>query len=220
MDGTVSGVRSRGASATALVLVLGRTVAASALVGVGLAASPATIQPDTRSLEAGTRVEQQFISILDNANTASADERLTVLLEPDIAAFLRFQGASQLPTGITEPTIEIGEGGTVSVEAIVDLDAIRRQRTRSWLDPLQYLVGRLPVTATGRVRSGAGAARVDVQSVSVAGVAVPVSVLRELVVYFTRTADTPNGTDLDQPIPLPYGIIELRLSPGRVVIVQ
>ena len=220
MDGTVSGMRWRGASATALVLVLGRTVAASALVGVGLATSPATIQPDTLSPEAGARVEQQFISILDNANTESSDVRLTVLLEPDIAAFLRFQGASQLPTGITEPTIEIGEGGTVSVEAIVDLDAIRRQRARSWLDPLQYLVGRLPVTATGRIRSGEGAALVDVQSVSVAGVAVPVSVLRELVVYFTRTADNPNGTDLDQPIPLPYGIIELRLSPGRAVIVQ
>ena len=38
--------------------------------------------------------------------------------------------------------------------------------------------------------------------------------------YFTRTPDQPAGTRLDTPIPLPYGITELRLSPGLAVVVQ
>ena len=105
-------------------------------------------------------------------------------------------------------------------DAIVDLDVIRQQRERSWLDPLRYLAGRLPVAATGRVRSGNGDAQVEVQSVEVAGVPVPASVLQELVRHFTRTGANPDGTRLDQSIPLPYGITELRLSPDQAVVVQ
>lgn len=219
MDGTVGGVRSRGASATAVVLR--RVAATGALVGVGLAALAAEIQPpDTSTLQAGARLEQKLVVILENADTESVEPRVTPLLVPEINAFLRFQGASQLPEGITEPTIRIGEGEMVSLDAIVDLDVIRQQRERSWLDPLRYLAGRLPVAATGRIRSGNGAAQVEVQSVEVAGVPVPASVLQELVRYFTRTGANPDGTRLDQSIPLPYGITELRLSPDQAVVVQ
>ena len=215
----VVGVRSRGASATAVVLR--RIAAAGALVGVGLVGLAAEIQPpDASTLQAGARLEQKLVVILENADTESLEPRVTPLLVPEINAFLRFQGAPQLPEGITEPTIRIGEGEMVSVDAIVDLDVIRQQRERSWLDPLRYLAGRLPVAATGRIRSGNGAAKVEVQSVEVAGVPVPASVLQELVRYFTRTGDNPNGTRLDQPIPLPYGITELRLSPDQAVVVQ
>ena len=142
------------------------------------------------------------------------------MLEPEINAFLKFQGASQLPIGLASPTVRIGDAGLVSAEAIVDLDMIRQQRARGWLDPLQYLAGRLTITAAGTVRSGGGVVQVDIQSVSVAGIPVPVQVLQELVRHFTRTVDNPNGTRLDEPIPLPYRITELQLSPGQAVIVQ
>ena len=61
---------------------------------------------------------------------------------------------------------------------------------------------------------------VNIQSVNVAGIPVPVQVLHQLVRHFTRTVDHPDGTRLDEPIPLPYRITELRLSPGQAVIVQ
>ncbi len=114
----------------------------------------------------------------------------------------------------------IGDGGLVSAVAIVDLDVIRQQRSRGWLDPLQYLAGRLRVTASGTIRSGGGVAQIDIQAVTVAGIPVPVQVLHELVRHFTRTVDHPDGTRLDEPIPLPYRITELQLSPGQAVIVQ
>ncbi len=199
-----------------------RIAVAGAVVGVGLATLVAgEIQPsDDLTRDDGARLERKLISILSHADTESPEARLTPLLEPEINAFLKFQGASQLPTGVTEPTVRIGDGGLVSAVAIVDLDVIRQQRSRGWLDPLQYLAGRLRVTASGTIRSGGGVAQIEIQSVTVAGIPVPVQVLYELVRYFTRTVDHPDGTRLDEPIPLPYRITELQLSPGQAVIVQ
>ena len=207
---------------TAAVLVLRRTAAAGVVAGSALAAlGAAEMQPsDPLTLEDGARLEHKLNSILGHANTESSEARVTPLLEPEINAFLRFQGASQLPAGLTTPTVRIGAAALVSAEAIVDLDVIRQQQARGWLDPLRYLAGRLRITASGTVRSGGGVARIDIQSVTVAGIPVPVLVLQELVRHFTRTLDHPDGTRLDEPIPLPYRITELQLSPGQALIVQ
>ena len=216
----VIGSPSRGA--TAAVLVLRRTAAAGVAAGIALASLGAGEMQPTNPLtpEDGARLEHKLITILSHADSASPEARHTPLLEPEINAFLRFQGASQLPTGITTPTVRIGDAELVSAEAIVDLDVIRQQRARGWLDPLQYLTGRLRVTASATVRSGGGMAQVDIHSVTVAGIPVPVQVLHELVRHFTRTLDHPDGTRLDAPIPLPYRITKLRLSPGQAIIVQ
>ena len=205
-----------------VVLVARRIAAAGAVVGIGVATlvAGATQPSDTLTLDDGARLERKLTSILGHADTESPEARLTLLLEPEINAFLKFQGASQLPTGVTEPIVRIGDAGLVSAVAVVDLDLIRQQRSRGWLDPLQYLGGRLRITASGRVRSGAGVAEIDVQSVTVAGIPVPVQVLHQLVLHYTRTVAHPDGTRLDEPIPLPYRITELQLSPGQAVIVQ
>ena len=216
----VIGSPSRGA--TAAVLVLRRTAAAGVAAGIALASLGAGEMQPTNPLtpEDGARLEHKLITILSHADSASPEARQTPLLEPEINAFLRFQGASHLPTGITTPTLRIGDAELVSAEAIVDLDVIRQQRARGWLDPIQYLTGRLRVTASATVRSGGGMAQVDIHAVTVAGIPVPVQVLDELVRHFTRTLDHPDGTRLDAPIPLPYRITELRLSPGQAIIVQ
>lgn len=208
------------ANRTAGVVFLVTTAVAVVAFGLVTIAASETQPADTLTAEDGARFEQKLDSIFRHANTVSPDARLTSLLEPEINAFLKFQGASQLPTGVTEPTVRIGDGGLVSAVAIVDLDVIRQQRSRGWLDPLQYLAGRLRVTASGTIRSGGGVAHIEIQSVTVAGIPVPVQVLYELVRYFTRTVDHPDGTRLDEPIPLPYRITELQLSPGQAVIVQ
>ena len=60
----------------------------------------------------------------------------------------------------------------------------------------------------------------DIHSVTVSGIPVPTTVLQEVVSFYTRTTERPEGTRLDQPIRLPYGITELRFSLGLVVVVQ
>ncbi|HIE92411.1 MAG TPA: hypothetical protein EYQ83_05900 [Acidobacteria bacterium] len=200
-----------------------RWISRLAMVGLGVAsvAAPAWAQaPDTFTEELGARLEQKLDAILGYAITAADEPRLTTLLEPEINAYFRFQGASEMPDGLTDPIIRILDDLQVTVDAVINLDAIREQRSRTWLDPLSYLGGRLPVFVSGTVSASNGAALVKIERITINRVPMPVQVLQELVGYFTRTADNPQGTQLDQPIPLPYGITELRQAPGRAVIVQ
>ena len=171
------------------------------------------------SPESGRRLERKFADILRHALEPSSEARLTPLPESEVNAWLAHQGTPHLPVGIREPVVRIG-GDRLSAEAVIDLDAIRESRNRTTFDPVRYLGGQLAVTASGRVRSGGGVAQVEVETVTVGGIEVPVQVLQEVVRHFTRTPEQPGGTRLDEPIPLPYGITELRLSPGLAVIVQ
>lgn len=171
------------------------------------------------SAASGARLERKIAGILRHARESMPEALLTPLPESEVNAWLAHQGAPQLPLGIREPVVRIGDG-RLTAEAVVDLDAIRASRDRTAFDPVRYLGGQLTVTAGGRVRSGGGTARVELESVTIAGVSAPVGVLQEVVRFFTRTADHPAGTSLDDPIALPYGIDELRLSPGLAVVVQ
>ena len=54
------------------------------------------------------------------------------------------QSHDQIPEGIVEPTLNaIGEG-KVSGRVTVDLDAVRKQKARGWMDPMGYLTGKPP----------------------------------------------------------------------------
>lgn len=203
----------------------GRTYPARRLTAVVLTATLALIpvaaqSPPPLDVALGAQLEAKIGAILRHAEAPSREARLTTLLEPEINAYLQFQGSPLLPDGLTDPTIHIENSRQVVVDAIIDLDTIREQRQRSWLDPLLYLGGRMPVVARGTVTSANGAAQVSIEQITISGVPMPVQVLQELVGYYTRTPDQPEGTRLDQPIPLPYGISELRLAAGEVVIVQ
>jgi len=217
-----STVRSMTASTAAVRRRVALTVAIVAIGAAGLVAVAAggTQSSGRLTEEAGAKLERKLIEIIQHSGAETPEVHLTPLLEPEIIAYLRFQGATMLPVGVTNPTGRIGEAGLVTAEAVVDLSLIQQERARGWLDPLRYLTGRLPVAATGRVHSGEGVARIEVESVTVGGIPVPKQLLQELVRQFTRTPSHPNGTQLDAPIPLPYGITEFRLSPGEAVVVQ
>lgn len=204
-------------------------LAAAGLVVAAAPAAPEGTEPagagravqaaEVLSEESGERLALKLAGILRHALEPAAEVRLTPLPEAEVNAYLAHQGARYLPVCLEKPLVRIGDG-RLSAEAVIDLDAIRESRERTTFDPLRYLGGQLPVTAGGRVRSGGGAAQVDVETVTVGGIQVPVQVLQEVVRHFTRTAERPVGARLDEPIRLPYGITEIRLSPGLAVVVQ
>ena len=88
------------------------------------------------------------------------------------------------------------------------------------LDPAQLLRGRVPVTATGVLRSKNGEFRFELESATVAGIEVPKSMLQELVSYYTRSAANPDGYSLDMPFTLSGGIREITVESRRAVIIQ
>ena len=63
-------------------------------------------------------------------------------------------------------------------------------------------------------------ATLDLTSATVAGVSVPKSILQELVTFYTRTADTPQGISLDDPFPLPAAIRQIDVGKGQATVIQ
>jgi hypothetical protein len=102
----------------------------------------------------------------------------------------------------------------------VDLDAVRKQKQRGWLDPMSYLSGRLPVTASGRLSTKDGKGQFQLESADISGVTVPKTVLQELVTYYSRTPENPEGINMDSPFELPARIREIRVGTGTSTVVQ
>lgn len=146
--------------------------------------------------------------------------RSTQVTDAEVTAYLRIHAADQIPVGITEPSITALGDGRVSGRAVVDLDAVRKAKQRGWLDPMGYLTGRLPITAAGRLTTRGGVGRFELQSAEVSGVPVPKAVIQELLTFYSRTAEDPDGINMDDPFELPARIREIRVLRGGATVVQ
>jgi len=122
---------------------------------------------------------------------------------------------------VVAPRLTLHAGGRVTARAIVDLDAVRRARnSTSWFDPLNYLRGQLPVSAAGVLTARDGTARVLLERAEVSGIRVPMILLQEMVTYYTRSPEFPNGVNLDDPFPLPARIRSITVDLGAAVVEQ
>jgi hypothetical protein len=145
----------------------------------------------------------------------------TPVTQREVNSYLRYDLASQVPVGIAEPVITIVGEGRLLGEALVDLDAVSRANPpKGYFDPMRLLTGRLPVRVQGVLVTSRGTGRFSLESASIAGVPVPKSVLQSLVSYYSKSQDNPNGVGLDDPFALPAAIREIRVEPGRAIVVQ
>jgi hypothetical protein len=123
-----------------------------------------------------------------------------------------------LPTGLTQPEITMIGQGRVSGKAIVDLDIVRqKQSSGGWFDPTSYLTGKLLVTASGRIVTWDGKGKFELDRAEVSGVPIPKNFLNQMVNYFTRTADNPKGSSMDDTFELPTAIRRIDVEPGRFI---
>ncbi len=169
----------------------------------------------------GRELEAALARILLNAATPrGGGERRVVITERAVNGFLRFQGADQLPPGLTEPELRMEAGGRLTVTATVDLDSVREQQAPGRFNPLRFLGGRLPVTAVGLVRSAGRTLTIDIESAQIGSLSVPATLVAELAQIYTRSDRYPDGIDVDEPIPLPGGIDAVHVELRRMVVVQ
>jgi hypothetical protein len=151
----------------------------------------------------------------------NAGQRLTPITERELNAYFRYDMRDYFPAGVTDPLLRIVGDGHVIAYAVVDLDAVRdAQSSSGWLNPMRFLSGRLPVTASGVIDAQHGTARFLLESVDVSGVPVPKSLLQQVLSYYSRTNENPQGLNLDDAIDLPAGIREIRVQPGQAIVVQ
>jgi hypothetical protein len=193
-------------------------VATALLLGVTLAAQDKTVL--RRDAEVMKRKMTSIQNRIGTATRRTAAVR-TPITEREVNAYLAYELAGGLPSGVVEPTVTILGPGRVSAKATVDLDQVRRARNpTSMLDPFYYLTGRVPVGATGLLRSRAGVAQFDLQSADVGGVPVPKFVLQQIITHYSRSAEMPDGLSLDAPFALPAEIQEIQVERGQAVVVQ
>ena len=174
------------------------------------------------SKQDATRFAAKLAQIEKNAETPrkGGTARSIQVTDAEVNAYLRYLAGPQVPVGIAEPDIRGIGNGRVTGRAIVDLDAVRTQKKRGWTDPLGYLMGRLPISAAGTLTAKNGIGRFQLESAEISGVTIPKSLLQELLSYYSRTPEDPDGINMDEPFALPSGIQEIRIGQGTAVIVQ
>lgn len=145
----------------------------------------------------------------------------TPVTETELNSWFTYRAQPLLPAGVAEPHLTIVGNGKVMGTVIVDLQQIAKKRaSTSTVDPLNYLGGRVPVSLTGVLRTKDGRGQFDLQEADISAVPVPKTFLQELLSYYSRTAEHPDGVRLDAPFALPANIREIEVDQGQAVVVQ
>jgi hypothetical protein len=173
------------------------------------------------SKEQGDRLERKIQDITQNASVEPIRSKRTPMPEPEVNSYLNFNLKDKIPRGLTNPQITIVGDGQLAGRVFVDMDDFKRQRNSAGiLDPLNYVSGQVPVTARGVLRTQEGKGRFQLASAEILGVPLPKPFLQELVTFFSRTPENPNGFNIDAPFNLPAKIREIAVNRSEAVVVQ
>lgn len=202
MRGTLSGLR-----VFLAVLVLAPAV-------VGLAAVQVSRQQ-------GDALARKIEAINQNAAAEPVRSKQTPMTDGEINSYLAFNIKDKIPRGLANPEIRATGDAQLSGRVFVDMDEFKRGRSSGGvMDPLSYISGQVPLTARGVLRTRQGKGQFQLTSAEIHGVPVPKPIVQELVSYFSRTPERPNGFNMDEPFALPAKIREVLINQGKTTIVQ
>jgi hypothetical protein len=195
-----------------------RPIVVSALA---LVTALATTYAATTSRPQADAFAKKVAIINQHAEMGAKSVRRTTLTEPELNSWFVYRAQPLLPTGVAEPKVTIIGNGKLLGNATVDLEAIGKKRSSGGsLDLWSYLGGRVPLSVTGILSTKDGKGRFELQSAEISGVPLPKSLLQELVSYYTRTPEHPQGVKLDEPFALPASIKQIEVGQGQAVVVQ
>jgi hypothetical protein len=167
----------------------------------------------------GDRLQLKIDEINKNGSSNPVRARKTPVSENEVNSYLAFN--AKIPQGLTNPQVTIVGDGRLAGRIEVDIDEFKRHRgSRGPIDPLNYVSGRVPVTARGVLRTSNGKGQLQLESAEIHRVPLPKPILHELVSFFSRTPENPNGFDIDKPFDLPARIREIVIQKEQAVVVQ
>lgn len=153
--------------------------------------------------------------------TDGAGPRRTALTQDEVNSWFAYAATPLLPAGLADPQLTIVGDGRLAGQAVVDLDVVAKRRSSGGrLDPWSFVGGKVPVTVTGVLHTRDGVGRFELQSAEISGVAIPTTLVQDLVSYYSRTPDRPQGVKLDDAFPLPANIRQIEVGQGQAVVVQ
>jgi len=151
----------------------------------------------------------------------SVGARRTRLTEDELNSWFMFRAQPVLPAGVSQPQITIVGEGRLAGQATIDLDAVSKRRSGGGaFDPLSLIGGKVPVSVSGILHTRDGQARFEVQRAEMSGIPVPVTVLQEVLTYYSRSDERPQGVRLDDVFSLPANIRQIEVGQGQAVVVQ
>ena len=190
----------------------------SLLAALAIAGSTAA---DVLTPQLADAFEKKIVLVQKIADEDSGKPRATAFSQAETNSYLKYKAGDLLPTGLMQPELTIIGAGRVSGKAIVDLDVVRKkQSSGGWFDPTSYLTGKLPVTASGKIVTWDGKGRFELESAEVSGLPIPKSFLGQMVNFFTRTADNPKGSSIDDIFELPAEIRRIDVDANRWTVHQ
>jgi hypothetical protein len=188
---------------------------------VGLAIPVTVMAAENLTPQLAAAFEKKIVAVQANARIEAKAPRSTQFSEAETNSYLKFNAGPLLPVGLAEPVITIHGAGRVTGRAVVDLDVVRqKQSSGGWFDPTSYMTGKLPVSAVGRIVTADGKGRFELETAEVSGIPVPKTLLAQMVNYFTRTAENPRGSSIDDTFELPAEIERIDIATGRFTIIQ
>ncbi|MDQ6675890.1 MAG: VWA domain-containing protein, partial [Acidobacteriota bacterium] len=174
----------------------------------------------------GGRRRRAIALLLLAPATSSLDRKFSLIehekLRPGTRVVMTAQEWNQwirteLPPGVRNPHITLGTG-RVTASALIDLAQVANQsgKAPNWL-LRNLLSGEQSVMVTAQIRSSGGQARVDVESVNVAGIAIEGRALDFLIQQYV----IPNYPDakVSQWFPLAHGMDHFEITPSAVTVV-
>jgi hypothetical protein len=174
-----------------------------------------------RSRADADQLLRKLAVIATHGMSAQPAARRTTVTESEVNSFLEFHARDEMPPGVIDPIVAIEEGGRLRGRAIVDLDEVKKAgEAEGQLGALAMLSGRVPVEASGTLRAANGVAQFQLEQASINGVPVPKALVREVVTYYSRTAEYPEGIDFEAPFTLPVHIRSIETARGQAVVVQ
>jgi hypothetical protein len=203
--------RPRHVLSSCLVLVLGWT----ALQAAGESTQAADAFARKLSLIA------QHAQLMDTRSGARVAVRRVPVSETEVNSWFAYRAQPLLPDGLSQPKVTIIGNGKVMGGATVDLEAIGKSRSSGGaLDLWSYLGGRVPINVTGILHTQNGRGRFELTNADVSGVPLPKTLLQEVVSYYSRSPEHPQGIRLDEAFELPANIKQIEVGQGQAVVVQ
>ncbi len=186
-----------------------------------LAAATTSSAAPNLSREPGERLARKIDEINNNAAADPVRPKKTPISEPEVNSYLAFNIKDKIPPGLANPEIRMVGAGQLSGRVFVDMDEFKRhRRSGGFLDPFSFISGQVPVTAHGVLRTKDGTGQFQLASAEIHGVPLPKPLVQELVSFFSRTPEHPNGFNIDAPFTLPAEIREIAIDRGTAVVMQ
>jgi len=187
-------------------------------VSVGAEQSEALTPADGADFEQAVAALNQNVSDLSKQPGAANSNRTVVFSERSLNGYLRFQGKSLLPTGLSNVSIEIQEGGRLIGTGMLNLDEIGDFPGGS-TGALKFLSGSLPVSITVGVEETDRRLHFTLEVVQIGPVTLPSNLAGLLFRRYSVSGRYPDGFDVSAPALLPSAVQDIHIQQGRISIV-